>query len=314
MDGMAFISCDGKMALAHRNEPEMPRTACVSSRHNRMGSRECTRRRSPRSLKSSTAMPQPMREPDPLTPPWMADFLDLKNVSLVLDVGCGDGALTAYLRDASSSHARAIGLDRDPQALSRARSRNITSVRGDALHLPLRSDSADLVVCRRLLMNLTSPLDAVREMIRVAKRGGQISALEPDFLAEHGYSTVPGELDFLRKLLVLTSEGSVLDFGRRVPALFEQAGLAQIQARVHSPVTVSRGDDPPTIHRDMGGGRLTEAIERWRGVIEPKIGLDFESLLSEAKALDMVRDQQVAAGEYSSFTSFPLWVVRGRKA
>lgn len=256
-----------------------------------------------------------MREPDLLTPPWIGDFLDVKGMSRILDVGCGTGVFTSYLRDVGSPRARPVGLDGDRRALREAQANGITVIRGDALHLPHRSGSADLVICRRLLMNLPSPLEAVREMARVATHGGLVAALEPDFIAEHGHSTVPDELDFLRRLLSLTSEGSVLDFGRRVPALFEEAGLVEIQARVHSPVIRSRGDDLPTIHRDLGQPRLTDVIERWRAVLEQKLGAaDFESLRGEAKALDTVRGQQVATGEYRAITSLPLWVVRGRRA
>ena len=53
----------------------------------------------------------------------------------------------------------------------------------DARHTGLPSGSFDLVHARALLVNLTEPAQAVAEMVRLAKPGGQVAAAEPD--SEH---------------------------------------------------------------------------------------------------------------------------------
>src|SRR5207245_8420259 len=49
---------------------------------------------------------------------------------------------------------------------------------GDVYKIPLQDGYADLTCCRTLLMHLTEPLKAVKEMARVTKRGGSVVALE----------------------------------------------------------------------------------------------------------------------------------------
>ncbi len=209
----------------------------------------------------------------------------------------------------------AIGLDVDAAVLREGQNTNdVELVQAVAEQMPIRSDSADLVICRRLLMNLPTPLSAVQEMTRVAKPGGLVAAMEPDFLAERGYSTVPGELEFLRKLLLLTSEDSDLGFGPKTVAVFRQAGLQEIDAFVHSPIVMTVDGNLPTVCRERPGRCLTELVEGWRVVLDSRLGPgEFGSLIEQAKDLDSLRDEQLATGDYCSASSFPLWVVKGRK-
>lgn len=252
---------------------------------------------------------------DALMPPGLGAFLDLGAVSTIVDVGCGSGSFTSYLAAKSSPGSLALGLDIDPEVLREARLRGRPEwVQADATHLPFVADFADLVICRRLLLNLPRPIDAVREMVRVVKTRGLVTAIEPDFLGERGFSTVPCELEFLRKLLLLTSKGSDLGFGPKCVALFKEVGLSEIEAFVHSPVTIGGEDCCPTAHRERSPRRLTDLVAKWRMELEPDLGrADLEALMKEAHDLDRVRDRQVRSGEYASASSFPLWIVRGRK-
>ncbi len=166
---------------------------------------------------------------DTLIPPGLVDFLDSEAVARIVDVGCGNGSFTSYLVGQASPASVAIGLDIDAVVLREARLRkDVELIQAVAEQMPIRSDSADLVICRRLLMNLPTPLQAVQEMAQVARPGGLVAALEPDFLAERGFSTVPGEMEFLRKLLLLTSEGSDLGFGPKTVVLFRQADYRRL--------------------------------------------------------------------------------------
>ncbi len=210
---------------------------------------------------------------------------------------------------------RRLRLDIDAVVLREARLReDVELIQAVAEQMPMRSDSAGLVICRRLLMNLPTPQYAVQEMTRVARPGGLVAALEPDFLAERGFSTVSGELEFLQRLILLTSEGSDLGFGPKTVALFRQAGLQEIDAFVHSPVVMTATGDLPTVHRERPGRRLTELVEGWHEDIESRLGPDeCQSLTEEAEYLDSLRDAQLTRGDYCSASSFPLWIVKGRK-
>ncbi len=259
---------------------------------------------------------QPMSDLNTLVPPGLVRFLDLGSARRIVDVGCGSGKFTSYLVGQAPSPAVAIGLDIDPSVLKEGRSaKDVRLVLAAAEQIPIQSDWADLVICRRLLINLPNPSAALGEMERTAKRGALVAAIEPDFLAERGHSTVPGELEVLRELLLLTSDASDLGFGPKCVALFKEVGLSDIEAFVHSPVTIGGGEGFPTAHQERSAGRLVELVTKWRTELKSRLGqADSNALMNEARNLDRVRDQQLRSGEYASATSFPLWVVRGGKA
>jgi len=92
------------------------------------------------------------------------------NARSVLEVGCGTGHFTAFLAVRGFS---ATGLDRAPAMLTEA-ARGFPSLRlvlGDAHDLPFRDTSADLVVFVTTLEFLEDPARALREAVRVARRG-----------------------------------------------------------------------------------------------------------------------------------------------
>ncbi len=125
---------------------------------------------------------------------------------------------------------------------------------------------------------------------------------------------MPGELEFLQKLLLLTSQGSDLGFGPKAVALFRRAGLQEIEAFVHSPVVVTAGDETPTFHRERAGRCLAELVEEWRAHFEESLRRDeYELLAKEAAKLDSLRDEQLSRGNYCAATAFPLWIVRGQR-
>jgi SAM-dependent methyltransferase len=96
---------------------------------------------------------------------------------LVLDVGCGDGALTCT---AASRGAAVTGIDPDPAMLDAARARvagadyGATFVEGRVEELPLREASFDLVAAITVLCFVPDALSAVREMARVLRPGGRL--------------------------------------------------------------------------------------------------------------------------------------------
>ncbi len=256
-----------------------------------------------------------MPSTDPLIPPGLVDFLDLGSAQRIVDVGCGSASFTSYLIGQAPSPAGAIGLDINPAVLLEGSSpKGVRLLLAAAEQIPIQSNWADLVVCRRLLMNLPEPSTALGEMVRIARKGALVAAIEPDFLAESGYSTVPGEMAFLRKLLLLTSEGSDLGFGPKCVALFKHAGLVEVEAYVHSPVTIGADDRFPTTHHERKARRFAELVAEWRPELESHIKQsDLKELEKEARKLDRVRSQQLQSREYASASSFPLWVARGRK-
>lgn len=100
-------------------------------------------------------------------------YMPKSDVSLtVLDVGCGDGGVLAYLRE-HAPVTRVIGVDISEQALIKARELGIETIRSQ--HDPLKniplSLSADYVCMFEVLEHMINPEAQLRAMTDLATRG-----------------------------------------------------------------------------------------------------------------------------------------------
>lgn len=95
----------------------------------------------------------------------------------VLDVGCGDGALSVHLAEAGGI---VTGLDSNAAMLTAARERAATQgaalkfVEGDARSLPVADSSIDVVVAVTVLCFVADAERAAKEMARVLRPGGRL--------------------------------------------------------------------------------------------------------------------------------------------
>lgn len=91
---------------------------------------------------------------------------------LALDLGCGGGARTPWLRAACEPGALVVGLDHGRAALAAAAGGPWLA--GDAQHLPLRPAVADLAWCVAALSLFGDAAQALREARRVLRPGGAL--------------------------------------------------------------------------------------------------------------------------------------------
>lgn len=112
---------------------------------------------------------------------FLRPFLSGDAPRRILDVGCGTGHFTRLVA-AELPSSRVVGLDMDAGRLELARTRssmgNVELEQGDLAHMPFADDSFDLVFCRFVLVHVTDPTQAVREMTRVARPGGRVVAYD----------------------------------------------------------------------------------------------------------------------------------------
>jgi demethylmenaquinone methyltransferase / 2-methoxy-6-polyprenyl-1,4-benzoquinol methylase len=114
----------------------------------------------------------------------------------VLDICCGTGDMTMALLKHRPKEARPIlAADFARAMLSRGAKkfagRGAVALEADALHLPLRSESLDLIVTAFGFRNLANYEDGLREFFRVLKPGGQLGILdfsEPGGLVGKAYA------------------------------------------------------------------------------------------------------------------------------
>jgi len=95
----------------------------------------------------------------------------------VLDVACGTGIVARHAAEATGTADGITGVDLSPSMLNMAeRARpDIDWREGNAMHLPVESESVDVVLSQAALMFIPDPVGAVREMYRVLYPDGRIA-------------------------------------------------------------------------------------------------------------------------------------------
>ncbi|WP_435196018.1 methyltransferase domain-containing protein [Natronomonas sp. EA1] len=231
--------------------------------------------------------------------------LRLGEADSVLDVGCGNGELTRVL--AEECPGRVVGCDRDPALLAEL---PVEGVRGDALSLPFPDDAFDVVVCQALLINLPDPSLAIEEFARVARE--RVAAVEPDNAAVAIESSVDAEPVLAKRARVryLAGVGTDVALGSNARALFEAAGLGDIEVRRHDHTRVT---EPPYSEADLQAISRKASAEDLRARRGDMEGTEEEldRLRSEWREMGRAVAEQAQAGEYRRSETVPFYVTVG---
>ena len=202
----------------------------------------------------------------------------LSNSKRILEVGCGTGAILSTIPDAvakgSARHAQSYGVDLDPDALNECRIHAPAArlTRGDALALPYAARVFDLTFCHFLLLWVSDPLDALREMKRVTARSGYVLALaEPDYGAR---IDKPVELVSLGRQQneALQSQGAAIRRGAELGNLFQEAGIRIIETgTIRPPETSTLSPDAwqsewDVLEHDLSGTLSAEEMNRLKAL------------------------------------------------
>jgi len=118
-----------------------------------------------------------------LAGPSMVEFSGLRDGDAVLDVGSGTGALSFAARDATTT-ARISGIDPSRDYVAVAQQHADSRVRfevGDAQNMRFADATFDRTISLLVLNFIPDRERALKEMIRVTKRGGTISAAVWDY-------------------------------------------------------------------------------------------------------------------------------------
>ncbi|MFO0839542.1 MAG: ubiquinone/menaquinone biosynthesis methyltransferase [Phycisphaerae bacterium] len=99
---------------------------------------------------------------------------------VVLDLCCGTGDMLREFAADSPTPRLAIGVDFARQMLARGKydSAAPALLRGDALRIPLRDASVDVITCAFGVRNFQSLQGGLNEMARVLRPGGRVCILE----------------------------------------------------------------------------------------------------------------------------------------
>jgi SAM-dependent methyltransferase len=165
----------------------------------------------------------------------LADFAEVRHGQVVLDVGCGPGALTAELVRRLGPEAVAAV---DPSApfveAARARHPGVDVAQASAEQLPFPDDAFDAALAQLVVHFMSDPVAGLAEMARVTRRDGVVAACVWDHAGGQGPLSLfwqaarqldPGVEDESR--LAGAREGHLAE-------LFRTAGLRDIEETVVS--------------------------------------------------------------------------------
>ena len=189
---------------------------------------------------------------------WNRDFLDLmaarwrlREAASLADIGCGQGHWSRLLYPYLRSPAQLTGVDREPRwvieaeqnirgAFPHATPEQFKFVAGDATAIPLPDNSFDVVTCQTVLMHLTLPHAALREMLRILRPGGLLICVEPNNLWNYVSFTSLTPAEPVEKIVrqfefwlryhrgkVAAGQGDHT-IGDRLPGYFAELGLNEI--------------------------------------------------------------------------------------
>ncbi|MFF8322496.1 methyltransferase domain-containing protein [Streptomyces bobili] len=178
--------------------------------------------------------------------------------SRVLEIGCGVGAQTVHLAQASPG-ARITAVDRSPDSLAQARARVAAHVpgadvewcRADLFDLPFPDAEFDHVFVCFVLEHLSDPQRALTALRRVLRPEGTITVIEGD----HGSAFFHPASAYARAAIecqvrLQSAAGGNALIGRQLQPLLAQAGYDDVVVR------------PRTVYADRTRPALVDGFTR----------------------------------------------------
>ncbi|MEM2900284.1 MAG: class I SAM-dependent methyltransferase [Thermoplasmata archaeon] len=227
---------------------------------------------------------------------WIYEKIGIRWKRLILDAGCGTGEITDEI--ARITIGKVVALDKDKKMLDVAkevstRKNKVMFVNSDIKSLPFENDTFDVALCNLVLMWVSSPESAVKELRRVVKKGGFVAAtLEPDYGGRIDYPDLP-----FAKVMIndVQKKGGDPYIGRKLKAIFRRAGL---EAEVG--ILSSLWDDKRMLDNFEDDWKMNETVF-----------LDSGYSKEEIERIKKMEKEFIMKGERLGF--FPCFYAIGRK-
>jgi ubiquinone/menaquinone biosynthesis C-methylase UbiE len=154
----------------------------------------------------------------------------------VLDVGCGPGSITRGLAERVAP-GQVVGVDLSRETLEAARQdaavRGLTNLRyeeGSVYELPFPDASFDVAYAHQVLQHLREREAALREMLRVVRRGGLVAVRDVDWGTAAYWPRDPW-IDRFIEMHHRTwyRNGGEPQMGRQLRGLFNAAGVTDLK-------------------------------------------------------------------------------------
>ena len=105
----------------------------------------------------------------------LLSFIDIKPDYHMLEIGCGNGAVSKHIYDIYKLNVTGTDADREQIELAKTNAKglkNITFLYADAANLPFGDKSFDIVLSINVLHHIYNWTGALKEINRVLKNGG----------------------------------------------------------------------------------------------------------------------------------------------
>jgi SAM-dependent methyltransferase len=187
----------------------------------------------------------------------LLDLLGVAPGARALEVGCGNGSVSAWLADRVGSGGRVVAVDLDLSLTSEVS--GVEFRQADILAGPVAPADFDVVTCRAVLHHVGDVARAVANMIGSARPGAAVLLIEPDFLPVR-VAEPPAVRDFWQGWLAWSREQGIDYFlGRRLPQLLSAAGLTDVAATAET--VLYNGGSPWAAYWQQTIGQLRARLQ-----------------------------------------------------
>jgi SAM-dependent methyltransferase len=146
-----------------------------------------------------------------------------------LEVGCGNGSMSAWLAKRTAPGGRAVAVDLDLSLIDEDVP-GLELRQADILAGAVEPADFDLVTARAVLHHVADAEAAVANLVASARAGGTVLLIEPDFLPV-SIAGPPEIRAFWQGWLAWSREQGIDYFiGRRLPATLSGLGLQDVEA------------------------------------------------------------------------------------
>jgi SAM-dependent methyltransferase len=187
----------------------------------------------------------------------LLDQLGVAPGARTLEVGCGNGSVSAWLAGRVGPAGEVVAVDLDLSLTVAAA--GVDFRQADILAGPVAPGNFDLVTCRAVLHHVGEVATAVANLLGSARPGAKVLLIEPDFLPV-SIAEPPGVRDFWRGWLAWSHDQGIDYFlGRRLPQLLSAAGLADVSATAET--ALYNGGSPWAVYWQQTILQLRERLE-----------------------------------------------------
>ncbi len=226
--------------------------------------------------------------------------LSLRPGASVLDVGCGTGDDARELAKLVGPCGRVVGVDSSEALIAEARGRAqgdapwVEFLVAEAHRTEFPADTFDACRADRVLQHLADPAAALAEMVRVCRPGGIVEVIDRDW----GLVAVDSDRQAVTRVILDRISSGIRNgwIGRRLPALFHDAGLEHVRATAHSIALREFQAADALLDLTIVAGHAVN-----------------EALLSEEQAAAWLQEQRARTLSGRFFATLVMFVVTGRK-